>query len=109
MADEQCLSLYFRPEDVALILGKMAPLRTCRVHIVVPETSKADGVPFKDMFKFFLNNSSHPALMAAICFFPPNFSLHFSLIACLFFFFGGGQLQDDSLQAKKSIRQKQKQ
>lgn len=45
METRQHLSLYFRPEDVALMLGKMAPIMTSSVHTVVPETSKADGVP----------------------------------------------------------------
>lgn len=45
MADQQRLSLYFRPRDAALMQTNMAPLMTSSVHTVVPETSKADGAP----------------------------------------------------------------
>lgn len=95
MADQHCLSLYFRPEDVTLKLGKMASLMTSNVCTAGPETSKADGVPtlcvskhyLKPCSNCFLNNSSHPALMAATCFSPLKLSMPF-FANCLFFILG---------------------
>lgn len=57
MADQQRLSLYFRPEDVALMLGKI--IMTSSVHTVVPETSKADGVPTLSFSKHHLKPCSN--------------------------------------------------